>query len=63
MSFVGLVWSGTKQGEQKCLMYATVFHLETSEISSSRETPIYRTNRWRENNQVAEKMTIARNVR
>jgi hypothetical protein len=44
-------------------MYATVFHLETSEISNSRETPIYRTNRWRENNQVAEKMTIARNVR
>jgi hypothetical protein len=63
MSFVGLVWSGTKQGEQKCLMYATVFHLEASEISNAQEAPIYQANRWRENNQAAKQMTIACNVR
>jgi hypothetical protein len=63
MSFVGLVWSGTKQREQKCLMYATVFHLWGPLNPNRREMPIYRTNLWRENNQVAKKMTIARNVR
>jgi hypothetical protein len=31
MSFVGLVWSGTSQGKQKCLMYATNFAMMAAE--------------------------------
>jgi hypothetical protein len=38
MSFVGLVWSGTRQAKQKCLMYATNFVLRASEEFDPRKT-------------------------
>jgi hypothetical protein len=59
-----LVRAGAKsQGEQKCLMYATVFKRRLNECCAVRKMPIYRTNPWRKINQAANKMTIALNAR
>jgi hypothetical protein len=38
MSFVGLAWSGTDQGKQKCLMYATNFVSRAFEESDLHKT-------------------------
>jgi hypothetical protein len=58
-------WFGAARtkGKQKCLMYATVFIWRAAEYSNPQEMPICQPNRRRENNQVAYKMTIARNIR
>jgi hypothetical protein len=43
MSFVGLVGSGTNQGKQKCLMYATNFALKASEEFDLHKTAHFHT--------------------
>jgi hypothetical protein len=54
--FVGPVGNGavtSKQGKQKCLMYATNFVLRASEPSDPQKLPISAPSHWRQNDQAS----------
>jgi hypothetical protein len=63
MSFVGLVWSGTNQGKQKCLMYATNFVWRASEEFDLHKTAHLRTKPLAQKRSCSKIMTNECNIR